>query len=330
MSTLIHPNDALFSGEKRFPIINVCEHFAGSEKLITKAMETQAALGGIFDITMDCEDGAKQGQEKQHAEMVVDMAGSALNKYRRTGVRIHDHDNRWWRQDVDILVPGAGRELAYITIPKPTRVAQAAEQIAYIQSVAKDAGIEREIPIHVLIETHGALRDAYEIAALPWVEVLDFGLMDFISGFHGAIPASCMRSPGQFEHGAVAYAKALMVSAAMCSGVVPSHNVTLDLKSAYATYDDARRAREEFGFLRMWSIYPTQIQPIVDAMKPDMSEVESGVAILMTAQDSNWGPIQYDGELHDRATYRYFWEIVQKARLTGGELPADAEKRWFS
>jgi citrate lyase subunit beta/citryl-CoA lyase len=329
-STLIHPNDALFSGEKRFPIINVCEHFAGSEKLITKAMELQDKLGGIFDITMDCEDGAKQGQEKQHAEMVVDMAKSAHNKHRRAGVRIHDHDNRWWKQDVDILVPGAGAELAYITIPKPTRVEQVREQIEYIQSVAKKAGIQREIPIHVLIETHGALRDAYQIAALPWVEVLDFGLMDFVSGFHGAIPASCMRSPGQFDHRALSYAKARMVSAAMCSGVVPAHNVTLDLKSAYTTFEDAKRAREEFGFLRMWSIYPTQIQAIVDAMKPDTSEIETGVNILLAAQDSNWGPIQYAGELHDRATYRYFWEVVQKARLTGSKLSGEAEQRWFA
>ena len=36
------------------------------------------------------------------------------------------------------------------------------------------------------------------IAATPWVQVLDFGLMDFVSGHHGAIPASAMRSPGQF------------------------------------------------------------------------------------------------------------------------------------
>ena len=126
----------------------------------------------------------------------------------------------------------------------------------------------------MLVETHGALRDAYEIAALPWVQVLDFGLMDFVSGFHGAIAASNMRSPGQFDHRAIAYAKARVVSAAMCSGVVPAHNVTLDLKNQYQTYADAKRARDEFGFLRMWSIYPAQIQPIVDAMKPNYEEVQ--------------------------------------------------------
>ena len=245
-------------------------------------------------------------------------------------VRIHDYTNPWWRQDVDIVIPAAGNEIAYITLPKPTCVEDAAEQIDYIRTVARQAGITREIPIHVLVETHGALRDAYRIAALDWVEVLDFGLMDFISGFHGAVPASCMRSPGQFEHQTIAHAKARMVNAAMCAGVVPAHNVTLDLKNAYQTYADAYRAKNEFGFLRMWSIYPAQIQPIVDAMKPDFTEVETGVNILLAAQDADWGPIQYDGELHDRATYRYFWELVQKARVTGLPLPDEAKTRWFS
>jgi len=329
MAVRTHPKDALFSGEKPYPIINVCEHFAGSEKLIGKALELQNKMGGVFDITMDCEDGAKEGQEKAHAEMVVAMAKSPLNEHKKAGVRIHDFSNAWWRQDVDIVVPGAGNEIAYITLPKPTCVDEAATQIEYIKDVSRKSGIQREIPIHVLIETHGALRDAYQIAALDWVQVLDFGLMDFVSGFHGAVPSACMRSPGQFEHRALAYAKARMVQAAMCAGVVPAHNVTLDLKNTYQTYSDASRAKNDFGFLRMWSIYPAQIQPIVDAMRPNYDEVETAVNILLAAQDASWGPIQYDGELHDRATYRYFWEQVQKARVTGIELPDDAVSRWF-
>ena len=104
----------------------------------------------------------------------------------------------------------------------------------------------------------------------------------------------------------------------------------MDLKNQYQTYADATRARKEFGFLRMWSIYPAQIQPIVDAMKPNLDEVEQSVNILLAAQDANWGPIQYDGELHDRATYRYFWELVQKAKVTNVKLPASALERWFA
>ena len=327
--TQIHPNEALFEGERPFPIIPSCEHFAGSEKLIGKAFELQDKLGPIFDITMDCEDGAPAGREKQHAEMVVEMQKSERNRHKMAGIRIHDHSHEAWKRDVDIAVAGAGEVCAYITIPKPTAAAQVREMVEYIQAACKSHGVTREIPIHVLIETHGALRDAFDIAAIPWVQVLDFGLMDFVSGHHGAIPSSAMKSPGQFEHALVARGKARMVAAALASGCVPAHNVTLDLKNVYQTHADARRARDEFGFLRMWSIYPAQVQPIVQAMQPDFSEVQQATEILLAAQKADWGPIQHGGDLHDRATYRYFWELVQRAHVSGQKLPDEA-RAWFA
>jgi citrate lyase subunit beta/citryl-CoA lyase len=325
---MTHPQQALFGGEKPFPVIPSCEHFAGSEKLIGKALELQAKLG-TFDITMDCEDGAPTGREKDHAEMVVRMLRSDANKKRMSGVRVHDYTRPTWKQDIEIVVGGAGDLLAYVTIPKPTAARQVAEMIEHVQATAQKAGVTRVIPIHVLIETHGALREVHQIAALPWLQVLDFGLMDFVSGHHGAIPSSAMRSPGQFEHALVARAKAEVVAAALAYGVIPAHNVTLDLKNTYATYADARRARHEFGFLRMWSIYPAQITPIVDAMAPDFGEVATACEILLAAQKADWGPIQHAGDLHDRATYRYFWELVQRAKISGQKLPEAAEAAFF-
>lgn len=330
MATLVHPSEALFGGEKPFPLIPACEHFAGSEKLILKALSLQDSIGPVFDITCDCEDGAASGFEREHAEMIVRVLNSEANKHRMAGVRIHDYTHPAWKLDIDILVAGAGQILSYITIPKSTDIAQAKEMIAYIQKVATFSGISRVIPVHILIETHGALNQVQQIAALPWVQVLDFGLMDFVSAHHGAIPASAMRSPGQFEHRLLARAKAEVVAAALAHGVVPAHNVTLDLKNAETTFSDASRARNEFGFLRMWSIYPTQIQAIVDAMKPNFDEVTDAANILLAAQAAHWGPIQYAGELHDRATYRYFWEVLQKAKLTGVAISEQANSSFFS
>lgn len=327
---MIHPNDALFESGKSLPIIPSCEHFAGSEKLIGKAMQMQEKLGPVFDITCDCEDGAQAGKEVEHAEMIVRMVNSEQNKFGMAGTRIHDYSHADWKQDVDILVPGAGEKLAYITIPKTNLYEETLEMVEYIQAKCKESGIEREIPIHVLIETHGALRDVHKLATLPWLQVLDFGLMDFVSGYQGAIPAINMRSPGQFEHKLIARAKAELAQAALSNNVIPAHNVTLDLKNPYQTYLDASRARNEFGFMRMWSIYPTQITSIVDAMKPDFSELEDAQNILIAAQDVDWGPIQYDGELHDRATYRYFWELVQRAHFSGDTLMEEVQKRFFN
>ena len=329
MSELVHPNDALFKGEKPFPVIPSCEHFAGSEKLIRKALELQDSLGPVFDVTCDCEDGAPAGRELEHAEMIVAVLGSDANRHRMAGARIHDYTHPHWRQDVEILVRGAGSVLAYLTLPKATSAAQVAEMILHVEQTAARAGVHGQIPIHALVETHGALRDVHEIAALPGMQALDFGLMDFVSAHHGAIPAAAMRSPGQFEHALLVRAKSEVVAAALASGIVPAHNVTLDLSSGAQAQADARRARDEFGFLRMWSIHPVQIRAIVDAMKPDYSEVDEAAAILAAAQAADWGPIQHAGALHDRATYRYYWEVLKRAKVTGVPLPERAERAFF-
>ncbi len=325
----LHPDAALYRGEKPFPVLPACEHFAGSERRIEKALALQAELGAIFDLTCDCEDGARPGEETAHAEMIAGLLAAPANRGARAGVRIHDISHPHWRRDLEILVGAAGEHLSHVTLPKVGSAAQAAEMIAGVQAQARRAGIDRPIPVHVLIETHGALREVFDIAALPWLEVLDFGLMDFVSSHHGAVPASAMRSPGQFEHRLLARAKAEIVAAALAHGLVPAHNVTLDLADPQAAFRDARRARLEFGFLRMWSIHPQQIQPIVDAMKPDLSEIAAASAILLAARDAGWGPIRHEGELHDRASFRYYWALLRKARVTGVPLPEAAQRAFF-
>src|ERR1700687_1905734 len=119
-----HPRNALFAGEKPFPIIPACEHFAGSERLITKALELQGKMGRVFDITCDGEDGAEAGKEKQHAEMIVELLGSARNIHQMAGVRIHDPSHPHWKKDLDILVGGGGKVLSHITLPKATSAEQ--------------------------------------------------------------------------------------------------------------------------------------------------------------------------------------------------------------
>jgi citrate lyase subunit beta/citryl-CoA lyase len=66
-----HPSQVLFTGEKSFPCLPAVDHYAGSEKLIGKALKLQHDLGPLFDITCDCEDGAHAGANREHAEMVA-------------------------------------------------------------------------------------------------------------------------------------------------------------------------------------------------------------------------------------------------------------------
>jgi citrate lyase subunit beta/citryl-CoA lyase len=53
MSGLVHPALVLFKGEQPFPIIPSCEHYAGSEKLMLRALELQDGIGPVFDLTWD-------------------------------------------------------------------------------------------------------------------------------------------------------------------------------------------------------------------------------------------------------------------------------------
>ena len=325
-----HPSQVLFAGEKPFPMIPAVDHYAGSEKLMNKALQLQNELGPIFDISCDCEDGAPVGADREHAAMVAEVIMSDANRHGRVGVRIHDIAHHGWQQDIEIIVAAAGRRLAFVTLPKVSSGADVRIQLDALRRAAAAAGLDRQIPAHVLIETYGALRDVWDIAALPEVESLDFGLMDFVSGHHGAIPASAMRSPGQFEHPLIVRAKCEIAAAALANGAVPSHNVTTELRDLDYIRNDARRARNEFGYMRMWSIHPNQILPIIAAMQPDFSEVEEAAAILCAAQDNAWGPIRHQGRLHDRASYRYYWELLQRARNTGMELPGETRQRFFA
>jgi citrate lyase subunit beta/citryl-CoA lyase len=126
------------------------------------------------------------------------------------------------------------------------------------------------------------------------------------------------------------HAKCTIASAALGNGVIPAHNVTRELNDPDVVRKDAHRARNEFGFLRMWSIHPRQIQPIVEAMRPDFAEVTEATGILLAAQNAHWGPIAWEGKLHDRASYRYYWELLRRAHATGAALPAETRHRFFS
>lgn len=318
----MHPTQALFPGKQQPVSLPVCDHYAGSEKIMRKSMSLQNELGACFDITFDCEDGAATGNEAAHAQLVAELLTDKDNLAHRIGVRVHDIDSPFFAQDLAIICNHAARQLAYVMLPKAETVADVEKAIAVLGTHAHAAG-RKDIPLHVLIETHGALVDVWKIAALPQVQSLSFGIMDFVSEHHGAVPATAMRSPGQFTHPLVVRAKLEIAAACHAFGKVPSHNVTTEIQDSGVVTADAMQARH-LGYTRMWSIHPSQIRPIVQAMTPSTEEIGEASEILLAAQRKQWGPIQHQGRLHDRASYRYYWALLQRAHSAGATLTADS------
>ncbi|TFW00629.1 CoA ester lyase [Oxalobacteraceae bacterium OM1] len=315
----MHPSEVLFQGAHAPVSIPVCDHYAGSEKLMRKSVALQQELGPIFDITLDCEDGASAGNEEAHARLIASLIDSPDNRFDRIGARVHDVSHASFERDVEIICTAA-RRLAYLVIPKPEGLADVQRAIEVVQRHAAANG-RSDLPVHVLIESHSALPDVFAIAALPQVECLSFGIMDFVSAHYGAIPGAAMRSPGQFEHPLVVRAKLEIAAACHAYGKTPSHNVTTEIRDPAVVAGDAARAHAELGYTRMWSIHPDQIHPIVQALSPAATEIDEAAAIIAKAQAGAWGPIQHNGRLHDRASYRYYWTVLQRARRSGQPIP---------
>ncbi len=324
----MHPRLALFEATdlpKRLP---VCDHYAGVPKLMEKSLALQAAKGPVFDVTLDCEDGAPIGGEAEHAALVAELVMSKANAHGRVGVRVHGFDHPAFADDVHTLLKRAGSSLAYVMLPKPRHAADVEAACESIQQTALSLGVAMP-PVHALIETHGALAQVQRIAACPAIESLSFGLMDFVSAHRGAIGASAMGAVGQFAHPLVWRAKLEISAACHAQGITPSHGVVTEFKDRHALARAAERASDELGYTRMWSIHPDQIDTIVEAFSPSAAELDLAIEVIQAAQAQDWGPIQHRHVLHDRASYRYFWHLIERAALTQ-QLPGEVQQLWFS
>ena len=323
-----HPRDVLLGAQAGAVSLPVCDHYSGVEARMRKSLALQREMAEefgacVFDVTLDCEDGAPVGGEAEHAALVVELALGAAEGA-RVGARVHPVGHASFDADIATIVGRAGRRLDYLMVPKVESVADVVRAVSAID----EAGAAL-LPVHVLVESPLAVRNAFDIAAHPRVQSLSFGLMDFVSAHAGAIPAEGMGAAGQFTHPLVVRAKLEVASAAHAFGKVPSHCVVTEFSDADAMRAAAGRAAREFGYTRMWSIHPSQIRPILEAFAPDARQIDVATRILIHASAAEWAPVSVDGALHDRASYRHFWQVLERAHATGREMPVEA-RVWFA
>ncbi len=293
-----------------------------------KSLQLQAQMceefgACVFDVTLDCEDGAPVGGEQEHAALVVALL-SLASEQARVAVRVHPVDHPAFEHDIATIAGKAARRLRHVMLPKvesPADIMRAC--------LALDAVGATELPVHALIESPAAVHRAFDIAAHPRVQSLSFGLMDFVSAHGGAIPAEAMSLEGQFAHPLVVRAKLEIASACHAHGKVPSHGVVLEFRDHRSLGAAAQKAARDFGFTRMWSIHPDQIRPILEAFAPRAHEIETASTVILAAAAAQWAPISFQGKLQDRASYRYYWQVLERAHRTGRSLPEEV-RGWLA
>jgi citrate lyase subunit beta / citryl-CoA lyase len=324
---MARPMDVLLGAQAGKVHLPVCDHYSGVPARMRKSLDLQAEFiqefgACVFDVTLDCEDGAPVGGELDHAEAVTQLLIQAhqttgLPAKRRVGVRVHALDHPAFEADLAIILKQAGQCLAYITVPK-------VDSLSDVQRVVDALDEERAsaLPLHVLIESPLGVHNAFDIASHSRVESISFGLMDFVSSHGGAIPASAMASAGQFTHPLVVRAKTAIACACHAFGKVPSHCVVTEFADTAAIQTAASQASQQLGYSRMWSIHPAQIRPILATFAPSEAEIDIASHIIDAALASDWAPSSFKGQLHDRASYRYYWQVIERAQRTGRKVPS--------
>ena len=323
-----HPRDILLGAQAGGAALPVCDHYSGAPTRMLKSLQLQAEMtqefgACVFDVTLDCEDGAPVGGEAAHAQLVAQLAQGAAPEA-RVAARVHPVDHRAFANDMATIAGQAGHRLCHIMLPKVESV----DDVLLAEKALERAGAGH-LPLQVLIESPAAVHRAFEIAAHPRVQSLSFGLMDFVSAHGGAIAASAMGSVGQFSHPLVVRAKLEISAACHAHGKVPSHCVVTEFNDSAALQASASRAARDFGYTRMWSIHPAQIRPLLAAFAPTRDDIEIASKIIANAALADWAPISFEGVLHDRASYRYFWQVLERAHRTGQTLPS-AVQAWFA
>lgn len=103
---MAHPRDILLGAQASAGFLPVCDHYSGVEVRMRKSLQLQAEMTAefgtcVFDVSLDCEDGAPVGGEHDHAQMVVALANEAQASARkaalpatpRIAVRVHPVDH---------------------------------------------------------------------------------------------------------------------------------------------------------------------------------------------------------------------------------------------
>ena len=234
-------------------------------------------------------------------------------------------------EDMVDTVGRAGARVAYLMIPKPRGLADLQRAVDAVDAQPRGRPGARD-PLQALVETHGALREVQALAAHPRIESLSFGLMDFVSAHRGAIPASAMGVSGQFEHPLVLRA----VGDRRRPPCLRQDAVALRGHRVQGRAGAAARGRNRRAQARLHT--HVEHPPGAGAgdrrrFAPSTAEVDLAIEILLAAQAAGWAPIRHRDTLHDRASHRYFWQLLQRAHRTsyagGAQLPAEVLQAFF-
>ena len=256
-------------------------------------MMAKAAASIADEVIFDLEDACPPAKKVEARGLVaqalqtLEFTGGKVRAYRINAV-----GTPWWREDLAIAA-----HAAVVVVPK----VRSADEVRAVLDILPD-GVELE----VLIETAAGLLKASEIAQVPGVSSLIFGVADF---------AADVGARG-FKEQDFGYARAQILVAARAAGVHAIDSVTVQYQDLAAVVRDAERSAR-MGFDGKWAIHPSQLPAIHAAFTPTAEEIAAAQKIVDAYDRAGRGAIELDGEMVDEATVAVALKRLEIAKRAG-------------
>jgi citrate lyase subunit beta/citryl-CoA lyase len=256
-------------------------------------MMAKAAASGADEVIFDLEDACPPAKKIEARALVtqalksLDFIGNKVRAYRINAV-----GTPWWKDDLTLAASAQ-----VVVVPK----VRSADEVRMVAELLPDG-----VGLEVLIETTAGLLKAHEIACVPTVSSLIFGVADFAADVGAR----------DFRDEDFQYARAQILVAARAAGVHAIDSVTMQYQDPSAVKRDADRAAR-MGYDGKWAIHPSQLEPIHTAFNPTADEIFKARKVLDAYAEAGQGAIELDGEMVDQATVAVARRRLEVARRAG-------------
>jgi citrate lyase subunit beta/citryl-CoA lyase len=245
----------------------------------------KACAAGADAVIIDLED-AVPPTEKAAARSAL---AAWLSPAKAVIVRINGEDTEWFEQDLDAC-DTAG--IIGVVLPKAAQICDAVVALCRRRGTAL-------LPI---IETAAGMAQARTVAAMPSVQRLMFGTIDFqlelaIDGDGDEL---------------LAFRSELVLASRLAGIQSPVDGPRTSWDDVDLVTADARRARK-LGFGGKLCIHPKQIAPVNAAFSPSEQELAWARKVLQAAERSGGAAVAVDGKMIDRPVILKAERIVRES-----------------
>ena len=250
--------------------------------MIPKALKSGADM-----VCIDLEDAIiPEHKSLARIETIKAFEGISPPKGVETLIRINDVNSEDGKKDIDLIL-NANNTASGLMLPK----IQTIEEIITLENKIKEKN--KELNLHIIIETNQGLENAWSIAhSSSLIKSLLFGGVDMSAdlGCNG-------------DWFSLLYARSRVVHAAAGAGIDSIDVPFLDLEDMEGMNIEAQKSKN-LGFSGKGSIHPKQIEQLNKVFTPSEEEIAYANKVIKAFNNASDGLVVVDGKLIEKPVLR--------------------------